>query len=246
MKKVTSRELKYQARVLLNGNYSKMAGITLLMGIFDLGLNYLLSYAFPSTDGGLNQLLYLACAILCNMVYYILLAGLMRIYLHLCRGEKIVLSELFAVFSDRPEQVAVYSVVQFILQSISSYVFDRCLSELWNAGITLLPILSLAILAVVVIWLQLCLTLVLFLYCDAPWKSALQLMKESWKMMRGNKGRMLYLFLSFLGVLLLCVLSLGIGLLFVRPYLYVTQSLFYLNLAPVSDASPSDEESACE
>ena len=118
MRKATSRELKYQARVLLNGKYSKMAFITLLMCVFDLGLNYVLSYAFPSTEGGFNGILYIACTLLCNMVYYILLAGLMRIYLHLCRGEQIQVSDLFSVFSDRPEQVAIYSVVQFILQNI--------------------------------------------------------------------------------------------------------------------------------
>ena len=241
MRKATSRELKYQARVLLNGKYSKMAFITLLMCVFDLGLNYVLSYAFPSTEGGFNGILYIACTLLCNMVYYILLAGLMRIYLHLCRGEQIQVSDLFSVFSDRPEQVAIYSVVQFILQNIASYVSGRCLSQLWRAGFAPLPVLALAILSIVVIYLQLCLILVLFLYCDAPWKSAPQLMKESWKMMRGNKSRMFCLILSFLGVMLLAVLSLGIGLLFVRPYLYVTQGLFYLNLVPHAEAEGTDQ-----
>jgi uncharacterized membrane protein len=78
--------------------------------------------------------------------------------------------------------------------------------------------------------LQLCLALVLFLFCDAPQKTAFQVIKESLSMMRGNKWRYFRLLLSFVGVLLLCVLSFGIGFLFVRPYLYVTQALFYLDL----------------
>ncbi|MDO4323936.1 MAG: DUF975 family protein [Lachnospiraceae bacterium] len=244
MKKPTSRELKYQARVLLDGKYGKMAFITLLMGIFDLGLNYLLAYAFPDLGGGFSQFLYLASNILCNMVYYILLAGLMRIYLHLCRGEKIQTSDLFFFFTDRPEQIALYSIVPFILQNILSAIAGECLSELWNGKISLYPLLLLVVLGVVFFWIQLCFSLVLFLYSDAPWKSALQLMKESWSIMRGNKGRMLYLLLSFLGVTALAVLSLGIGLLFVRPYLYVTQGLFYLNLVSGAEGESAGSQTA--
>lgn len=241
MKKQTAKELKYQARVLLNGSFSKTALLTFLMGLLDFVLNTALSYALPYDSGGFGLLLYLVCSVLCNMVYYIFLAGLMRTYLRLCRGGAVQTSDLISVFTDRPEQVAVYSVVQFLLQTAASYAANWCVSSMWRArALQPVPLAVLLAVGILFVWLELCLALVLFLYCDAPWKSALQLIRESWRMMRGNRCRMLYLTLSFLGVAVLGVLSLGIGFLFIRPYLYVSQALFYLNLTPPSDRETAD------
>lgn len=234
MRPTKIRELKDQARLLLNGKYPFLALITAFMIFSYVMLNYLLLSAFPTVPGIFGFVLYLAALVLCNMVYFILQAGMIRLYLKLCRGEAFRFSDLFSVFSNRPESVAAFSVLQLILQSALLYICDRALGMLLDVargeGFPLLPFVLALLLGVILIWLMLHLSLVLFLHCDEPWKPLTRLIKESWQMMHGNLGRMFYLLLSFLGVGILCLLSLGIGVLFAVPYLQTAQALFYLDL----------------
>ncbi len=55
-------------------------------------------------------------------------------------------------------------------------------------------------------------------------------MRESQELMRGNKGRYFYLIISFFGLLLLSVFTCYIGLLWLAPYMEMTQLLFYRDL----------------
>lgn len=58
-------------------------------------------------------------------------------------------------------------------------------------------------------------------------KEALELSKE---MMQGNKLRMFYLHLSFIGWFLLIVVTFGIAALYVIPYMYTANAQFYQEL----------------
>jgi uncharacterized membrane protein len=69
-----------------------------------------------------------------------------------------------------------------------------------------------------------------FLYLDHPDMPVKELLKESIRMMRGNKLRYFYLQLSFIGMMLLVVLTCGIGYLWVAPYKDTTLILFYEEL----------------
>ena len=46
-------------------------------------------------------------------------------------------------------------------------------------------------------------------------------------MMKGHKFDLFWLFLSFIGWILLSILTLGIGLLWLAPYMYTAQAAFY-------------------
>ena len=56
---------------------------------------------------------------------------------------------------------------------------------------------------------------------------AMQALKESVRIMRGKKGKLFYLQLSFIGIYLLGAIACGIGLLWVIPYMQVTMANFY-------------------
>lgn len=51
--------------------------------------------------------------------------------------------------------------------------------------------------------------------------------KKSKKMMDGNKAKLFYLFLRFVGWALLCILTLGIGFLWLFPYIQISMAKFY-------------------
>ena len=48
--------------------------------------------------------------------------------------------------------------------------------------------------------------------------------------MKGNRGRLLYIAFSFIGMALLGLLSFGIGFLWIYPYISQTIAVFYRNI----------------
>ena len=54
--------------------------------------------------------------------------------------------------------------------------------------------------------------------------------KTALKLIKGHKGRFLYLYASFAGMYLLVAITFGIGLLWVQPYVMQTTTLFYLDI----------------
>ncbi len=49
-------------------------------------------------------------------------------------------------------------------------------------------------------------------------------------MMKGNKGSYFYLFISFIGMVVLGYCSMGIGLLWIIPYIQATMTEYYFDL----------------
>ena len=69
-----------------------------------------------------------------------------------------------------------------------------------------------------------------YLLLDFPDSSAKEVIETSIRIMKGHKWRLFKLELSFLPLQLVCVLSLGIGNIWLNPYLRMTHTLFFLDL----------------
>lgn len=65
---------------------------------------------------------------------------------------------------------------------------------------------------------------------DNPEISAMDAIRLSSKMMKGHKFDLFYLQLSFIGWAILAVLTGGIGLLWLQPYMMTTQASFYQDI----------------
>ena len=61
----------------------------------------------------------------------------------------------------------------------------------------------------------------------------MEVLRESKEMMHGNKMDLFLLHLSFIGWALLCVLTLGIGNLWLVPYMNASYASFYRFLSPL-------------
>lgn len=66
---------------------------------------------------------------------------------------------------------------------------------------------------------------------DAPNMSASDAITESRRIMNGNKAKLFCLNLSFIGWAILSILTLGIGLLWLIPYMQATTTAFYQDIA---------------
>jgi len=69
----------------------------------------------------------------------------------------------------------------------------------------------------------------------------MEAIRKSKEMMKGYKGKLFVLQLSFIGWALLCILTLGIGYFWLVPYIRSTETAFYLELSKISGANiPAD------
>lgn len=77
----------------------------------------------------------------------------------------------------------------------------------------------------------------MYLLADDPQLGGLDAMRKSKEMMRGYKWKLFCLGLRFLGWQLLCLLTLGIGYLWLAPYIYGANARFYDDLLPAAAGS---------
>lgn len=69
-----------------------------------------------------------------------------------------------------------------------------------------------------------------YILAEHPELSANQAIEKSMAMMDGHKFDLFYLHLSFIGWSILCIVTLGIGFLWLSPYFSASQAAFYKNL----------------
>ncbi len=69
-----------------------------------------------------------------------------------------------------------------------------------------------------------------YIMAENPDIGIMEAIEESKQMMNGHKMDLFWLHLSFLGWAFLCVFTLGIGALWLNPYMNVTEAEFYLEL----------------
>ncbi len=69
-----------------------------------------------------------------------------------------------------------------------------------------------------------------YIMADEPYASPTEARRRSEIMMRGRKWKLFCLELSFIGWILLCVLSLGILTFWVTPYMNAAKGAFYLSI----------------
>ncbi len=138
----------------------------------------------------------------------ILMYGLCYIFLKLNKdGEPIRLEHLFKGFQD--------DFVQVLLISLLSQLFIL----LW----TLLFIIP----GIVKSYAY---SMVHYIKIDHPEYDWKQCLEQSQKMMKGNKAKLFFMDLSFLGWIIVGILCLGIGVLWVIPYMECSRAVFYENI----------------
>lgn len=79
-----------------------------------------------------------------------------------------------------------------------------------------------------------------FILAEDPSAGPLDALRRSKEMMRGNRWKLFCLCLRFIGWFLLCLLTVGIGFLWLIPYIYTSSAHFYLSLKQGQPAAYAD------
>jgi len=252
MKKSSS--LKMLARTRLTGNYGTSVSLTLLTGGILLLINYLENIFTRSYENLFAAYIFnTAVSVLFGAFSYLITCGYTYFFLNLCRNKELNISNLFYPFRKHPDTFIITFLITFAINWVITLPFDffRIYYILHTENFLSISIITLICqladyLATLFITLGFALAVPIIL--DNPFASSMEALKSSWRMMKGNRWQVFYVTLSFIGLVILCVMTLGIGLLWVTPYMETTSSLIYLdiigeldNLNPIKESSGTQE-----
>lgn len=243
-----SSGLKARGRYALAGHLGTAFGsiVTYLL------LSFLLIRMVANVFSGSDPLSFLLCELMTWLVLTfmgLLSYGLCRIFMGWQYGQKAAFQDLFAGFRENTNTIleiqAVLSGAE-ILALLPAGIAGAVLTGPYSLPLTAL----LYVLGVFsALYLQLTFGLSYFILLDYPQGKPLQVLKASRKMMKGNRGVLFYLYLSFVPLFLLGVLSFFVGDVYVLSYFYSTEAAFYRSLvairagygrkAPAGDAGQS-------
>lgn len=238
-----AKELKRLARENLTGHYQTPMAAFVCASAITMALEFAFS-TIQNNNPSILQLIILAVAeFLIGLISAILNVGILGIHLSMARRKTCDLKQLFSGFQNHPDRiiisaflVTVASLVSAVPMLIGVVLFVLKQTAMRAVFLAAATALSMALALILFFAFQ----LVFYILLDHPEYSAVTCLKESVRLMKGHKGRCFYITLSFLGMDLLMLLSLGIGSLWIMPYQTQTYTLFYLDILgqiPEKDAS---------
>ena len=166
----------------------------------------------------------------------ILSVGQCSFYLNIACEQPYQFSDLFTGFKIHPDKTIITQVIiqlLTLLPLLPAIVVILITTAFYAQNIVISFLVACFLLIIgagISWWISLRFSQVYYLLLDFPDYTAMDLLKMSWKLMKGNVGRLLYIQVSFIPLTLAGLLSFGIGLLFVQPYQNMTYTLFYLDL----------------
>ncbi len=229
-------ELKASARSYLQGRYVQAIPVHLLFLI----LSGALTSVNLRLSGGRGALFLLAQAgillvgsVLASLLHF----GLSRFYMNFCCAFPYDAGDLFKGFSfrdDRPVKIALLLNLVMVgceLPAMILYAVYLSTGIIW-----FMPLASLALCVGLTVYTvyYLGMSQCFYLLLDFPDKKLDEIISMSRWLMKGRRFRLFYLYVSYIPLYLLALLSCGIGLIWVLPYAETSYVCFHLNLTSVA------------
>lgn len=248
---MTISEIKKDAKVKLSGNYKKAFVICLI--------NFLIVFAFTSIADLVNNVFVkLISQIIVLIISLPLSFGLISSFMKILRNEDVKVFDFvetgFKNFKGvwRTYLRTIVNLILPVILLVASYIFliytliQALMSSATSVSNLFLVALVLVIVAIVFfIYKSLSYSLTLYVLYDNPTATGKETNNESKKMMKGNKGKLFLLSLSFIGWLLLiglvtslaaflgeeaCIIVSSLGSLLLSPYMTSSIICFYEDL----------------
>lgn len=219
-----ARDYRAKARGALQGNWGLAVGTGLAVQFISVALVYVVriilaaigiisfSSVFTMDDleiysSGLGIFVYWLLTMASTFIVYALSIGYAYFNLNLVRGDEFRFDDIFARFHK-------------ILKIFGLFFMIGLFTALWSLLLVIPGIIA------------------AFRYAMAPYIMAedpevgvMEAIRKSKEMMKGYKWKYFCLELSFIGWILLGIITLGIGLLWVGPYMEAAGAAFYLEIS---------------
>ena len=214
--KRTSKELKRIARDILNDRYrvpmAAFAATTLIATVIESPF----SFSMGDNPTNMQLVISLIAELLISVVSFVLGCGVAKIHLSMTRGNDFRVRDIFDPFKKNTDRF-------FIGGFTYAVIADFSVVSIVIAAAT--GILSL----ILSCYFMLTYHFIGYITLDHPELKCLEVFKECRLLMHGNRLRLLYILLSFIGYGLLVLCSFGIASLWVVPYQTETLVIFYLD-----------------
>lgn len=240
-----SYELKNAAKDKLEGKYGGAILIFLLSalisGAMRLFINIIASatmnsvYALTGSVGAVTAISFVFDAILlfAGILMGVMNVGIALYFLNLACGQPGRVGNLFYGFQTDSKKALIVTGAIILCQTVclwpSQYLLQNYLNTRQESWL-LYGAAALIVGLCVYIPISLGITMSLYLMLDFPQNSGGKTLALCWRVMKGHRRRLFCLELSFLPLMLLSVLSFGIGFLWLYPYMQMTYTCFFLDL----------------
>lgn len=252
--KISTAELKRRARRTLFGNYGTAVGAQLVQLGVMIGVLILIyvsvlvtAIASVSIDGGGASIILvigvvLVLYIIAFLLAYMMTPGWYRLNLNLCKEGRAQVSDIFFAFRNRPGKflgITILYVAIIVMLSIPDILLSLAVDRIGIYGFYgIYSCIYWLLLGALSVYLGLTYGQFFIILAEDPQKGLIEALKESRTLMKGNRWRFFCVELSFLGWAIFSYLTLGIGLLWIGPYMTSTYIHFYLDIKPKTEEIP--------
>ena len=229
----SSAELKAIAKEHMFNKYGTAIGALVIVSMITMFVSFF-STIFIDTKTVTGIILNLLISFVISVLTGLFTSGQRYFYLKISCGRPVTISDVFYGFKLFPNKavliqlyLSIFIYVSMLPMTLMSYMVAR---NPKNSLYMLFYSLAMIFYGVVTVILSLVYSQAFFLLHDFPNYSAKELLAMSRQLMKGSKGRLFYLNVSFFPLLLLGLLSCGVAYLWLVPYMNATASEFFLDL----------------
>ncbi len=228
----SSAMLKTMAKGQLLGKYPTAAAAFLSVASIMIVLRMVSSLLVDqSTLAGL--IISYIVSFIISLLLGVINAGVLFMSLKISCNEPISVNDIFYGFSYQPDKVVLIQAVLSgvsLISTLPAAIFQSIFYRTQNYSYFLLTVIFYIVGIAVYCYVSLILSQAIFLLLDFSDRSAKELMRMSFILMKGQMGRLFYIWISFIPLLLLSVFTCCIGYIWVIPYIHVTMANFYMDL----------------
>ncbi len=227
------KELKRIARGNLEGKFFGLIQAFIICNLIVSLIEMPFSMLTNEDTFSMQNIIYAVAMILITIASVVLTVGQYCLHLRIARKEKVYFKELFYPLTHDANRLIITEAILFVIEllgmapAIGAIAIVSFCDEM---SMYVLALILSIIGCILTLWISVTFGLVYFVLIDGEELSVKEALKSTLALIKGHKKRFLYLQFSFIGMYLLSLLSLGIGILWVQPYVMQTTTLFYLDI----------------
>ena len=229
----SSAELKALAKEHLFGRYGTTIGAFIIVYMITMFITFF-STVFIDITSIIGLILNFIISFVISVMAGLFTSGEKYLYLKISCNQRVTVSDVFYGFKLFPNKailiqlyISIFIYIAMLPMTILSYMIRQ---NPGDAVLTLVYSLAIIFYGVVITIVTLIYSQAFYLLHDFPNYTAQELLAMSNKLMKGSKGRLFYLMVSFFPLLLLGLFSCGIAYLWLIPYINATNAEFFLDL----------------
>lgn len=236
---MTSSVLKTRAKDLLDGRYGSAILILFLGNMITVALTTICSTVFSGlqlmvqTSAVAGTLISLLINSGITLFTNIFSAGYALFFLNMACRRSCDVSNLFYGYRWQFSKCMAISAFFTAIDFVCLLPYQLCFAlyrQTQEMGWLIAAMLTASAAIIIIVLLSLIYSQCYYLMLDFPDYSAKQLLNTSRRIMKGHKARLFYLQVSFFPLTLLALLTCGIGMLWLNPYMQTTYTCFFLDL----------------